>query len=258
MEVSDLRAAYRTFTTGVAFITTNGSRGPNVMAAEWTFNVSYRPFLISVHVGPGKATHEAIVETGEFGVNIVPDNMVTAMGFAGHFTKYDVDKLSSMLFETYQGKRISAPMICGCLLNAECRLVQQVPMGDHTALVGEVVEFSVDDTKSPVVLHKGVRRLGPRIERGVELAVAGTPLKTTRGRAIRAKGELTAPDRTGKAIHIALLDPEDTELSHVEVRTGERGYFNVDLRISPDQGSGVYTIVARYESAEAKARIEVE
>jgi len=30
--------AFRQFTTTVAFITTHGSRGPNVMAAEWTFN----------------------------------------------------------------------------------------------------------------------------------------------------------------------------------------------------------------------------
>ncbi len=105
--------AYRLFTTSVALITTAGRRGPNVMAAEWTFNVSYEPFLISVHIAPDEATHEAIVETGEFGVNLVAEEQRVAMAFAGHFSRLDVDKLSSEAFETYPAKRIRAPMISG-------------------------------------------------------------------------------------------------------------------------------------------------
>ena len=94
MASTDLNDAFRLFTTTVGFITTNGRRGPNVMAAEWTFNVSYDPFLISVHVAPGEATHEAIVETGEFGVNLVAEHQRVAMAFAGHFSQHEVDKVS--------------------------------------------------------------------------------------------------------------------------------------------------------------------
>ncbi len=257
METAKLREAYRQFVTGVAFITTQSSRGPNVMAAEWTYHVSYRPFLISVHLGPGKATHEAIAETREFGVNVVPDDMVTAMGFAGHFTKYEVDKLSSELFETYPARRIKAPMIRGCLLNAECRLVKEVPMGDHNAMVGEVVEFSLDTSKSPIVLHKGARRLGPPMERGMALALAGTPMKASPGAPITADGELTSPDRASKEVRVLLADPGGAEVARAMVKTGEQGYFGLELDIPKEAPPGVYTLIARHQSAEGRARIEV-
>ncbi|MCJ2520470.1 MAG: flavin reductase [Candidatus Thermoplasmatota archaeon] len=258
MSTTSLTEAYRQFTTGVAFITTHGRRGPNVMAAEWTFNVSYDPFLISVHLGPSKATHAAILETREFGVNMVSEDQITAMGFAGHFSKHNVDKLSSDLFETYPAKRIRAPMIRGCLLNAECRLIQQITMGDHTSLVGEVVEFSIDSSKSPVILHKGARRLGARIERGVELAVAVTPITMAPGSTISITGELTAPERGARDVYVAIVDTKGGEVSHADTKTGNRGYFSLKIPLPQDIGPGAYAVVARYGGAQATARIQLE
>ncbi|MFQ5837676.1 MAG: flavin reductase [Thermoplasmata archaeon] len=257
MTPDSLRQAYRQFTTGVSLITTHGTAGPNVTAAEWTFNVSYEPFLISVHIGRGKATHDAIEQTGEFGVNIVAEDQVAAMALAGHFSKRVVDKLSSDLFDTYPAKRIKAPLIRGCLLNAECRVVQQVAMGDHTAFVGEVVEFTVDGSRNPVILHKGARRLGARIRRRADVTVAVTPMQAARGAGITATGELMAPSRAFKKIHIRLIDPKGIEIVEREALTGAEGYFSADLAIPAEAPSGVYVILARYRDAEGSARLRV-
>jgi flavin reductase (DIM6/NTAB) family NADH-FMN oxidoreductase RutF len=257
MARDDLREAYRQFTTGVALITTSGKRGPNVMAAEWTFHVSYNPFLISVHIGPRKATYEAIVETGEFGVNIVSEEQLSAMAFAGHFTGREVCKLSSEVFETYPAKRIRAPMIRGCLLNAECRLVKQIPMGDHTAFVGEVIEFSVDASKRPVVLHKGARRLGPRIEREVTVVVSVTPAEATSGDSIAIDGELMASERGRKALSILLLDRQGETMLTSEATTDDEGYFSTRLRLPAELRPDGYRVVARYGQAEGGARLRV-
>lgn len=257
MNVSDLRRAYRQFPTGVALITTHGRGGPNIMAAEWTFNVSYNPFLIVVHIGPRKATYEAIQETKEFGVNLVAEEQVAAMGFAGHFSKHEVDKLSSELFETYPAQEIKAPLIRGCLLNAECRLIQQVPMGDHTALVGEVVAFSVDDSKRPIILFQGARRVGLQIERGVQAGVAVTPMTATPGETLTVEGELTAPDRARKPLQLLLRSPEGSEVFQGDTETGGRGYFDLTLSLPQDALPGTYTLVARYQGAEGRARLEV-
>ncbi len=258
MLVKDLREAYRQFTTGVALITTHGRKGPNVMAAEWTFNVSYDPFLISVHLDPGEATHEAIVETGEFGVNMVAEDQVAAMAFAGHFSKYDAEKLSSELFDTYPGARTGVPMIRGCLLNAECRVVQRVTMGDHTAFVGEVLEFSVDNSKRPVVLHRGARRVGPRVHRRMVLAVAGKLTGKSTEKKIAAVGELMAPRRAAKRIRMILLSPEGSVVSRTEARTGAGGDFTAEFRLPGCAAPGVYTLVATYRGAEGRARVPVK
>jgi len=182
------RDVFRLFTTGVALITTAGRRGPNVMAAEWTFNVSYDPFLVSVHIEEGEATHAAIVETGEFGVSMCAEEQVVAMAFAGHFTGQETDKMSSEVFETVPGTKIKTPLIRGSLFTAECRVVQRVEMGDHTAFVGEVVAFSIEGERKPIVLHRGAHHLGPRIERGTKVVVAVTPSTATRGATVTVDG----------------------------------------------------------------------
>lgn len=257
MSSGTLRDAYRAFTTTVALITTNGPKGPNVMAAEWTFHVSYDPFLISVHIDPENATHDEILAAGEFGVNLVSEAQVAAMAFAGHYSKADTDKLSSELFGTYPGKRIKSPMIKDALLNAECRLVQHFALGDHTAFIGEVVEFSVDDTKNPVVLHQGSRHLGPRIQRAPTIAVAATPMRAAPGGTVTVAGEFTAPDRARKALHIELMPSDGGEPAMLESRTDEYGYFEATFSVPDTAHAGVYTVRARAGDVEGRARVDV-
>jgi flavin reductase (DIM6/NTAB) family NADH-FMN oxidoreductase RutF len=250
MSSNELREAWRSFTTGVAFIATRGSRGANVMSAEWTFNVSYEPFLISVHLDPDSATAEAIDETKEFGVNIVAEEQVAAMGFAGHFTRKETDKLSSIRFETFEAKSIKVPMIRDCLLAAECRLVQRVVMGDHVAFVGEVVDFAVDPAKKPVVLHRGSRFLGERIVRKEEVVLAAT----ARGDQLVVEGELAGPERGGREVDVEILGNDGTKVASGDAKTDEGGFFEVAL---PVPGRGEFRALARAGrvAGEAKARL---
>ena len=201
MSSENLRDAFRAFTTTCALITTDGPRGSNVMAAEWTFNVSYRPFLILVSIDPANLTHDMVLESKEFGVNLVAEDQIAAMGFAGHYSKTDTDKLSSELFQTYPAKRIHAPLIRGAVLNAECRLVDHYPMGDHTAFLGEVLTFSVDPERPPIALHHGSHRIGERITRARGLVMAATPMSTRPGETVVVAGGLTPSEPRGAALH---------------------------------------------------------
>lgn len=257
MAGGDRREAFRRFTTGVALITTQSRRGPNVMAAEWTFQVSYDPFLIAVHVAPGEATHEAIAETGEFGVNVLGEDQVDAMAFAGHFSKHSVDKLTSTLFDAYPATKIRAPLLRGALLNAECRVVEQLDLGDHTAFVGEVVAFSLDGSKDPIVLHRGARRLGSRIERRPVVAVAATPGKVGPGGTVRAAGEFMAPDGGRKALTLALRDAQGREVASGEAVTDVYGAFEAHLVLPADAPQGAYLLVAVHGEIQGSARLRV-
>ena len=255
--MADLREAWRAFTTTVALITTEGPKGPNVMAAEWTFNVSYEPFLIAVLVGPENATFEAIEASKEFGVNLVSEEQVAAMAFAGHFSKSDTDKLSSMFFDTYPAKTIKVPMIKGALLNAECRLVQQVVMGDHTAFVGEVIEFTWDPSKQPIVLHRGAHRLGDRLLRGPGIVVAATPMRARSGQTITVAGELTGPDRSAKPLEVSVIDSGGREVARgSSVMSG--GYFEGIVQVPEGLAPGAYRVVARAGVLQGEARLEIE
>ncbi len=257
MSSEDVRDAFRSFTTTCALITTDGPRGPNVMAAEWTLNVSYRPFLILVSIDPGNLTHDMVLESKEFGVNLVAEDQIAAMGFAGHYSKVDTDKLSSEVFETYPAQHIRAPMIRGAVLNAECRLLAHYPMGDHTAFLGEVVGFSVDPAKTPLVLHHGSRHLGERIVRQPGILVAVTPMRAKPGEDLVVTGELTGPDRSGRDVVMSLRGPSGDAREVAKASTDEDGSFRARIT-SPSGGrAGRYLVLAASGGLEGHARLEL-
>lgn len=144
------------FVTNVGLITTQGPLGQNIMACEWTHFVSYSPALIAVCVGQGKATFENIKSSKAFGVNLAGISQNTVSGIAGASSGANVDKikvLEDLGVRFYRAKRIGVPMLHGAALNAECRLVNEIVLGDHTMFVGEVLDVKTN-SDSPLVYNQ--------------------------------------------------------------------------------------------------------
>lgn len=160
--------------TNVGLITSDGPNGQDIMAAEWTYYLSYSPALISVHMGSGnkpngKATTENIRATGEFGVSIAASDQNIVSSVAGGASGHDVDKialLKELGTEFFKGKETNVLLVKGAALNAECKLRQAIDMGDHIMLVGEVVEMESHEGKEPLVYNFGkYHHVGANIEK---------------------------------------------------------------------------------------------
>lgn len=137
-------------------ITSRGTKGPNIMAAEWVLQISYNPVLIAVFIHRGSQTLKNIEKTKEFGVNVASKEQTSEVNIAGGYSGFEIDKLSlKNIFKTIPPEKIKTPMIFGCTINAECILVRREKLGDHVMLVGKVVHIKHDDTKSPLLYHKG-------------------------------------------------------------------------------------------------------
>ncbi len=162
----------RQFTTNVGLITSFGPRGHNVMSAEWTHHVSYSPSLIAACINKGDATNENIRKTKEFGVNLCATEQSVMASVAGGSSGRDVDKIAALKdlgFTFYTGKKIKALMIGGAALNAECRLMKIIELGDHTTFVGEVLELSADLGRKPLIYHQGkFWKIGERIKKPLQ------------------------------------------------------------------------------------------
>ena len=77
-----------------------------------------------------------------------------AGGYSGK--QYDkIKALKELGFEFYDAKKIKAPMVKSAAMNAECKLLNEFPLGDHTMFVGEVVEASNNPDKGPLGYHNG-------------------------------------------------------------------------------------------------------
>ncbi len=157
--------AYRYFATTVALVTTDGKWGQNVMAAEWAMQVSYEPMLLAIFVHDSPTLWN-IKEAGAFGVNIAADDQAELVNIAGGYSGTEIAKLAIPgTFQTYAGK--SVPLIKGCALACECRVVSVQEMGDHVMVVGEAVSATFDEKKSPLIYTRGnYRKIGSKLASG--------------------------------------------------------------------------------------------
>jgi flavin reductase (DIM6/NTAB) family NADH-FMN oxidoreductase RutF len=149
-------SVHRYFATTVGLITTKGTKhGQNVMAAEWTMHIAYEPMLIAVFVHESP-TYWNIAETRVFGVNIASDDQAELVNIAGGYSGAEIDKLAIPgTFATYKAKHIGVPMIKGCALSAECKVIATEKMGDHIMVVGEAVSAKFDEKKFPLIYTRG-------------------------------------------------------------------------------------------------------
>ena len=155
--------AQKYFVTGISLITSTGSLGQNIMAAEWTMQISYAPLLIAVFIHESAATFRNIKESKEFGVNVASDDQASLVNIAGGYSRFEIDKIKiKNLFSFIRSRQINAPMIAGCIVNAECKLLAMKNLGDHTMFVGRVVAIKHDKTKRPLIYHTGkYYKIGP-------------------------------------------------------------------------------------------------
>ncbi len=247
--VQDFREASRYLITSVALITSTGPHGPNVMSAEWTFQVSYRPMRLMVLVNPAEATCDNIVSIREFGANFLGDDQAALASLAGYYTGREVNKLSSELFQTYGAKKISAPMILGCFLNAECKVVEVFNAGDHTMFLGDVVEVQFDRERSPLLYSQ--RRYwhrGSPVEKGPGIYLTCT----ARPDLIRVDGRLKGAENYPQKVVVAVATPGKFSDLKETVETDQHGYFQLVL----PQGNlqkGNYTARAEWNGLTGRA-----
>jgi flavin reductase (DIM6/NTAB) family NADH-FMN oxidoreductase RutF len=140
----------------VGLITSDGPHGPNIMAAEWTHHVSYSPGLIAVCFGPNRTTLENIRATKKFGVSLAANAQNVISSVAGGAKGMSTDKINALRelgFKFYKGKT-GLLMVEDAALNAECKVINEIQLGDHTMVVGEVVEMKISN-KEPIAYHQG-------------------------------------------------------------------------------------------------------
>lgn len=144
------------FVTNVGLITSNGPYGYNIMAAEWTHHISYKPGLIAACINPKDATHTNIVKTKEFGVNLCSyDQNIISSVSGGNSGKsvHKIEALKELGFKFFKAKKIDVLMVEGAAVQLECNLLKKIKLGDHTTFIGEVVKAYPVSDKAPLIYY---------------------------------------------------------------------------------------------------------
>ncbi len=118
---------------------------PNFMAVAWFSKVSSTPPMMMVALGKRQYTGEGIIENRCFSVNLPGEDMVLETDYCGIVSGRVEDK--ARLFDVFYGESVKAPMIRGCPINYELKLVDTVEMPSTNLFIGEIVGAYVDEEK---------------------------------------------------------------------------------------------------------------
>lgn len=117
----------------------------NAAPIAWTAPLSMEPPFIGCVIHPHRHTADMIRFSEEFAINIPGPSLVKQTAFLGSQTGLNTNKLEASGLELFNGQRIEAPLIEGCLAWIECGLQDVIQIGDHTLFVGKVVRVQALD-----------------------------------------------------------------------------------------------------------------
>ena len=144
----ELRTALRQWASGVTIVTAGSGGVLHGMTVSSFASVSLDPPLISVNIEQRTRTHKLMTEAGSFAVSILAEDQ---QELANRFGGGVPDRGERMAGVPYRLGEFGNPIIRHCLGNLECSTYATVPAGTHTVFVGEVVGWSINKGKRPLV-----------------------------------------------------------------------------------------------------------
>ncbi len=138
---------------GVAVVTTTASGHHHALTADSVTSVSLDPVLLLVCVETDARFHDAVLESGRFGVSVLAaDQRSTAVWFStpGRPLPGQMDRVPHTLGAS------GVPLLDGALSTLECVVRDVHPAGDHSIIVGEVRAARLSgDPKAALVHFRG-------------------------------------------------------------------------------------------------------
>ncbi|MDP9361438.1 MAG: flavin reductase family protein [Acidobacteriota bacterium] len=147
------RLAMSHFASGVTVVTTEHEGRPFGMTVASFTSLSLHPPLVLVCIETSVKTHEAIIAAGKFGVSILGSEQSE---ISSKFASRSDDKFTGI--DVVRGA-LDVPLIAGALTSIECRLLEQLPGGDHTIFVGEVVDVQTREGDPLLYFRSGYREM---------------------------------------------------------------------------------------------------
>ncbi|HUP59922.1 MAG TPA: flavin reductase family protein [Thermoanaerobaculia bacterium] len=155
MPIDDARfkLAMSQFASGVTVVTTEHDGKPYGMTVASFASLSLHPPLVLVCVEKSVKSHDAIAASGKFGVSI----LAQAQGeISGRFASKIENKFEGV---DVQRGELDVPLIAGAICTLACKVHAELPGGDHTIFVGEVVDAQTADAAPLVYFRSGYREL---------------------------------------------------------------------------------------------------
>ncbi len=108
-----------------AFLTTSENGKTNTMTIAWgNIGFMWKKPVFTIMVRQSRYTHQILEKNPVFSVSIpTDDTMKEALGICGSKSGKDTDKITAAKLSLLAGKEIPVPVIDGCGLHFECKII---------------------------------------------------------------------------------------------------------------------------------------
>jgi flavin reductase (DIM6/NTAB) family NADH-FMN oxidoreductase RutF len=132
----------RQFGYGVYALSVKHEGEEHGMTASWVSQASFDPPMVVVAVENTSKTIGMIRDAHHFAINVLHEGQRELAGKLGRAAAGVPQKLKGI--KTKPAPVSGAPVLADALGWVECRVVATLPSGDHTLVLGEVVEAGVE------------------------------------------------------------------------------------------------------------------
>lgn len=151
MDIEAKKNALRRIVHGVYVVGVREGDHLNAFTATWITQVSFEPPLVAVGIRKDSVSFGMIERSRLFAINFLASGQ---KDLAQHFLKpahLGGDKLSGI---RHRAGVTGAPILEEAAAFVECRVKEIHPAGDHSIVVGEVVEAGVQREAEPMTLKE--------------------------------------------------------------------------------------------------------
>jgi len=152
MDQAVKKQVLRSFTYGLYLITVKDGEEANCFTANWVSQASFEPPMVVFSMENDSRSIGMIRRSGAFVVHVIPEGYRDFAGRMGRSSKQNPNKISEVEWEP--GEVTGSPILKELAGWVECRLVGTLPAGDHTLMLGEVVNAGIGRDLRPLTLSE--------------------------------------------------------------------------------------------------------
>lgn len=146
----DLRSVMRHVPSPVTVVTLMSQNGPRGVTIGSFTSVSLDPPLISFNIMHNSVAHDVLLEAEAFAVNILRDDQ-SALG--ERFAEPALSSLEQFKGIGYNLNEAGIPILFDSLAVILCEPFKAVEAGDHSLLIGSVIEADVVSDGKPLLYY---------------------------------------------------------------------------------------------------------
>lgn len=150
MDDAAKKTILRHFPYGLYVVTVSGDGEDHGMTANWLSQAAFEPPMLVVAVENSSKTIGLIRDSHHFAINLLLSGQRELAGKLGRSAEQAPQKLKGV--KTKPAPASGAPILVDCLGWVECRVVATLPAGDHTLVLGEIINAGVEHDGEPLTL----------------------------------------------------------------------------------------------------------